>query len=46
MEIRTSEGESRSALMKYITNTLIYVSTTNIYWNIWATYFDLLTGHH
>jgi len=24
---------SRSALMKYITNSLIYVSTTNIYWS-------------
>ena len=36
---------SRSALMKYIINSLIYLSTTNIYWSIQATCFDLLTGH-
>jgi len=32
--------------MKYIIKSLIYVSTTNIYWSIKATCFDLLTGHH
>ena len=26
--------------------SLIYVSTTNIYWSIQETCFDLLTGHH
>jgi len=29
------------AVMKYITNSLIYVSATIIYWIIRATYFDL-----
>ena len=31
-----------SALMKCIIKSLIYVSTTNIYWNILATCFDLV----
>ena len=32
--------------MGYILNSLIYISTTNIYWSVSATCFDLLTGHH
>ena len=42
------ERASRSALKKYeyMINSLIYVSTTNIYWSIQATCFDLLTSHH
>jgi len=27
-------------------NSLIHVSTTNIYWSTEATCFDLFTGHH
>ena len=40
------EKASRSALMKCIIYSLIYVSTINIYWIIQVTCFDLLTGHH
>jgi len=38
------ERASRSGLMKYIIKSLIYFGTTNIYWSIQATCFDLLTG--
>ena len=33
-EFSVLERASRSALMKYIIYSLIYVSTTNIYWSI------------
>ena len=43
---RVKDFQQVKNLQISMTNSLIHVSTTIIYWIIWATYFNLLTGHH